>query len=240
MGSMYLDRRGFVRVAGVIAATTGLLSLGAPETAYAESKTGDTTTATISWYTGKATSVLRWEPYEYVSFHSTFTFSHRCAAGSVIGGAWLTGGALINVSSHDYTNTSPGTVFGNSVTSYDVTNTDYGGMFNGVGSWQVPDYANFLLRTDQLSCSMYGLRSGVPSYSERMGTNGAIMLPVMGSSGNIGYAYERDLRPFGGASGEEMLEMVSRGYRLVNVYDEDGLSLVDTLIVECSPLEVIS
>lgn len=113
-------------------------------------------------------------------------------------------------------------------------------MFNGKGSWHIPDYANFYLTTVQLSCSMYGLRSGGGNdRPEPINSRGRLLLPVIGTSGNVGYAFEEDLQPFGGASKEEMAEMVAMGYRIVDVYDADGLTVVDSFVVECAEMEVI-
>ena len=230
-------RRSFLAGSGAAFATV-LGCLIRPDIAHAETVSGKTLTSTMSWYTGTATSRLDWEPGEYVTFYSSFSFSHTCQPGSVTAELLITGGQGFNAAVKNFSNVGAGREFRSSVSCYDVNNTNYGGMFQARGIWRVPDYANFLMYTSHVSCSMYGLRSAPSNEMPSIPDNSDMTL-VIGQNGTPGYVHTKELNAFDGAEQDEILELIDKRIQTIDVYDSKG-TVVDFFVVEYLPLELIS
>lgn len=236
-----ISRRGFVSMASSIL-SGGIFLLAVPQTVQAEEIYGGSRSATISWYSGTASSRMSWQSGVYVAYHSSLSFSHSCEPGSVRCSLTIIDPPGTYAAINDYYNRARGKKFDASVFCYEPEN--YSGAFYGSGAWSIPDYAGFTVSSPSISCVVNSAQlveitqeSVSPSVHS---CGGERLLPVVGASGKPGFIFAQSLEPFGGASTvEDLEEMVSRGFRSVDVYDESGDSIVDKFFIGCRYLDVI-
>ena len=240
--ALSVTRRGAL-TAGACLLGAGTMSLLFPKRAHAvtprNTATGTYETFQVAGISGGASTGFEYVPRSRLTQSgavSSGTF--RFGAGSVRFRMNIKGPQR-TVAEFEGTNASPGNTVSASYTTYDVNNKIDGGYFYG---FFFPDvYVEnvgfvFTGASPTVFCSMYENRSAAPLSvaDSAVHISGIQMLPRTGDSGLEGYVRLSDYIGPDFESPEECLEFYQEhDYREIDVFDSEGINVVDTLTIHC-------
>lgn len=198
------------------------------------SATGTTANFSLYGISGSAHNGFEYVPYSRLKHTGAVSSSGtNFGAGSVRFRLSIKGPQR-TVAEYQGTNASAGHTVWASHTTYDVNNSLDGGYFQG---YFYPDvwisnrgfvYTGVYTR---VTCSMYGNRIVVPT--EETGLTES-MLPRTGDSGIDGYVRLDDyMGPVFSSPDECLSYFQTHSERIIDVYDADGISVVDKLTIAC-------
>lgn len=215
----------------VLAAFLVLAFAVAPAKASAKTITGASKTGSMNGYTATATATLDYEKNSYVSFITRLNVNQLCAPGGVKCQSRIYGMHLVANTTY-YTNAQTAKSFSASVsiTGSTLTNPYYGGEFSGQGIWSLNIPGKMAIYTSKPTVQL-GLNSLTHQRNNEIAPEG--MESVIGLNGKEGFVFTADLDPAQNLTGQQYLDFFEsqKSPRVINVYDKDGKTKVDTFEV---------